>query len=405
MPTYNVGDVCTQQNYDFMILRDDNLDYVVVDGKTNTVAFKDPQMHLSFNYARDNKGSRGCRIVLAGSYTFTLNAPLDFNPNIGVRDNYLTLDGQGVFLNTTLTCSGNFPAIKVGNMAYWELKNMRLSHNFAGYNTDLLQLLDDTDYGIVDRVYFHDEGNLKRGNGVGMINTGVGTTSWNRFSNCLFRSLNYGNRVDSVGAAGTVWTNANHWLNNLVSGCNWFLKLNNKAGDSFNHNEFFLTQNQTNTVAGQGGYDLDDAGQSDSHIKIIGGITWDLEATCPMLKVGPKSRVVVVGHEPTYTGKITGSGYGNGARVSIVSADAQNGWLWDMAGDGITKEWQVTHNLGRAPDRIKTWKRSRDVADIPMWVVESATNYFVLRFAWPPPMPSDPTVKNILVEWLVEDIQ
>lgn len=404
MVTYNVGDVCSKQPYDFMILQDDNNDYCVNKGDTNTIVYKDAALHNAFHYCRDNKHSFGALVIFALTGKHNVTQTMEFNGNLGVASTYLTVRGFGQYITTTLEATGNFPVFGIGNMAYWELTDMRITHNLAGYNSNLLLMRDNTDHGLLERLYFHDAGNLKRGNGIGMVSTGVSTTAWNRINNCFFRNLNYANYIDSTAAITNAWTNSNIWSNCFVSATNWFLKLNNKSGDSFSQNDFVAIQNQTQTLAGQGGFDLDDAGQSLSNIKLLGGITWDLEATSPMLKVGPNSRVTVVAHEPCYSGKITGSGYGNGARVVILSPDAQNGWLWDMAGDGITKEWQITHNLGRAPDRVKVWKRSRDIADIPMWVVETTGTYFVLRFARPPPIASDPAAKNIIVEWLVEDI-
>jgi hypothetical protein len=406
MPIYNVGDVCSQQPYDFMILRDDNNDYCVNEGKANQIVYKNAALHNAWNYCRDNRTAYGALVRFALNGTHFTSQTLEFNAALGTPAFYLSAKGMGQYLNTTIEATGNFPVFGIGNMSYWELSDMRLSHNFAGYNSNLLLLRDNTDHGLIERTYFHDAGNGKRGNGVGMINTGAGTSAWNRFNNCFFRSLNYANYVDSVGSATVgCWTNSNMWNECIVGGCNWWLKVNNKSGDSFSQNDFISIHNQTSTLAGTGGYDLDDAAQSDSSIKIIGGIDWDLEATAPMLKVGTKSKVTVVAHEPCYSGKISGSGYGNGARVVILSPDAQNGWLWDTVGDGINKDFNVTHNLGRTPDRVKLWKRSRDIAQIPMWVAETTSTVFTIRFATPPPPPSEAGIKNIVVEWLVEDIQ
>ncbi len=402
-----VGDIIPHLLYGYEIYKDGS-DYVAIDGLNSEVKYVNTNFATLYNSVKTDIGTTGKTIAFREGTYQTDSTLVHTTASATLR--LLALSNR---FRTSFEALGDYPVFEFQGTTYTQLEGLGFINNQATKTTPFINIKDGTVWHVYDNLYMINNNGSDKGIGIQFEALAGGGIGYNQFHKITTRNLEVAYKAKSdASTTDGVWINDlffNHCrdFNSLQ-----FLKLQQRTGTTveeghFDQNVFNSCSIQCDSVSNNI-FDLDDGAYST--IDIGGGTTiWDQTVASPVsLKLGTKSNVIF-GTTRNILGKLGGSGYNNGAKLSKLDWQRSLFGVHNETSDGLKTDYIITHNLiYHTPNRYRVWTGSRDADESnPVWIVPSSvtSTQMTARFSKPPRLPNPATeTNNVKLFWEVEYI-
>lgn len=403
-----VGDIIPHLLFGYEIYKDGS-NYVAIDGSNSQVKYVNTNFATLYNSVKADVGTTG-KIIAFREGTYQTDSTLVHTTSHSTP----RIMGLGNRFRVILEALGDYPVFEFQGTTYSELSNLGFHNNQATKTTPFINIKDVTVWSVFDNLYMINNDGTDKGIGIQFEALTTGQIAYNQFHKLTTRNLNIAYKVKSdTSTTDGVWVNDNFFNHCRDFNSLQFLKLQQKTGTTsqdghFDQNVFNACSIQADSVSNNI-FDLDDG--AFSSIDIGGGtVIWDQTVASPVsIKLGTRSNVIL-GTTRNVLGKLGGSGFNNGAKLS------KSDWQRSLFGeytttvtDSTQTDYVITHNLTyHTPNRYRVWAGSIDahnagtVSVIPSSVTSTQ---MTVRFARPVRLPNPSTVTNNLkLFWEVEYI-